>query len=212
MDGLGIPHPDEMIRGFQQDLLLKIYKKGHQTSTASLPSILLGLLYSGNQPTLDHHIKWKRTGNKLKSWKQLLGLSFHSVADIFLLAAYETDRDTWDCTAINGHSSFSKLFALSEIEGQLLAQKGIYIASHIIEVDDLFGRLTTNENRPLRADLAPFPMLQHKLRVLIQALQRPPTEDKFVGLATKCYALFQLDKKISFVYKKHQRNRLHKSI
>jgi hypothetical protein len=55
-------------------------------------------------------------------------------------------------------------------------------------------------------------MLQHKLRVLIQALQRPPTEDKFVGLATKCYALFQLDKKISFVYKKHQRNRLHKSI
>jgi hypothetical protein len=57
MDGLGIPHPDEMIRGFQQDLLLKIYKKGHQTSTASLPSILLGLLYSGNQPTLDHHIK-----------------------------------------------------------------------------------------------------------------------------------------------------------
>ncbi len=44
LEGLGIPHSDETIRGFQQNLIQKIYKKGLHTLTASLPSILLGLL------------------------------------------------------------------------------------------------------------------------------------------------------------------------
>jgi hypothetical protein len=44
MGGLGIPHPDEAIRGFQQNLLQKVYKKGLQIPTAILPSTLLGLL------------------------------------------------------------------------------------------------------------------------------------------------------------------------
>jgi hypothetical protein len=51
------------------------------------------------------------------------GVVVNSVGDI--LAAYETDRITWHCTGINSQSSFSKLFPLSKIEEQLLAQKGI---------------------------------------------------------------------------------------
>jgi hypothetical protein len=44
MGGLGIPHPEKIIRGFQQNLIQKIYKKGLHTPTASLPCILVGLL------------------------------------------------------------------------------------------------------------------------------------------------------------------------
>jgi hypothetical protein len=50
--------------------------------------------------------------------------------------------------------------------------------------------------------LVPFPLLQHKLRVLIKALRRNPTADKIVSLAIACYALFHLNKNISIVYKK----------
>jgi hypothetical protein len=74
------------------------------------------------------------------------------------------------------------------MEGQLLAQKAIYLytVSQIMEVDNLTGRFITDENRTLLADLAPFPLLQHKLRLLIQVLKRPNLY-KFVGLATTCF-------------------------
>jgi hypothetical protein len=42
MGGLGIPHPDKTIRGFQQNLIQKIYKTGFHNPTASLPSRPLG--------------------------------------------------------------------------------------------------------------------------------------------------------------------------
>jgi hypothetical protein len=71
-----------------------------------------------------------------------------------------------------------------------------------MEVDDLTCRLTTDKNRALLAELAPLPLLQHKLRLLIHALRRGPTAEKSSDLATTCFALFQLDKNISIVYKK----------
>jgi hypothetical protein len=68
---------------------------------------------------------------RLKPWNRLLGLYFHSVADI--LAAYETVRDIEHCAAINNYFSFSKVFPLSEVERQFLAQKGIYIFSKLMD-------------------------------------------------------------------------------
>ncbi len=67
----GYSTPGEIIWGFQQNLIQKIYKKGLHTPTASLPSILLGLLDWANRPILDYHIKclgpkqWQCTGNKV---------------------------------------------------------------------------------------------------------------------------------------------------
>jgi hypothetical protein len=55
-------------------------------------------------------------------------------------------------------------------------------------------------------------IIQHKLRLLICALQRNPTVDKIISPATTGYALFQLDKNISIVYRKQQRDRLHNSV
>jgi hypothetical protein len=55
-------------------------------------------------------------------------------------------------------------------------------------------------------------LLQHKLKLLIHALWRGPTADKVVSLVITSYALFELDKNISIVYKKQQWHILHKSI
>jgi hypothetical protein len=81
-----------------------------------------------------------------------------------------------------------------------------------MEVDDLTGRLTTGENRALMEELVPYPRLQHKLRLLINTLCRSPTADKLVSPATTAYALFQLNKNMSIVYKKQQRLKLHQEI
>ncbi len=70
MGGLGIPHPDEIIQGFRQNLLQKISKQTRSNPNAHLPRILAGLLVKANRPSLDEHIQylgpkqWKSTGNR----------------------------------------------------------------------------------------------------------------------------------------------------
>ncbi len=97
MGGLGIQHPDEIIQGFQLNLLQKIHKQGRAQPAGNLPSILTGLLARANRPSLAEHIlrlgpkQWKITGQRLLPWNRLLGLAFHSAAVV--LASYETTRD-----------------------------------------------------------------------------------------------------------------------
>jgi hypothetical protein len=76
------------------------------------------------------------------------------VAD--LLATYETSRDSWHAAAIAGHSNFSKLFPLSVGEMIVLKDKNIYTVSQLLEVNDLTGRLTDDENRLLLADFSTY--------------------------------------------------------
>jgi hypothetical protein len=124
MGGLGIPHSDEIIQGFRQNLLQKISKQSRNNPSALLPRILAGLLIRANRPSLDEHIQslgpkqWRSTGNQIQPWNRMLGLAFHAVAD--LLAAYETSREFWHAAAIAGHSSFSKIFPLSVGEMSIL--------------------------------------------------------------------------------------------
>jgi hypothetical protein len=80
-------------------------------------------------------------------WNRLLGLAFYSAAA--LLASYETTRDLWHTAAINGHTNFSKVFPLSATEGGVLADCRILTVSQLLEINDLTGRLTTEENRAL---------------------------------------------------------------
>ncbi len=176
MGGLGIPHPDETIQGFRQNLIQKIFKQHRNNPAAHLPTILDGLLTRANRPGLAEHIQyfgpkqWRSTGDRLQPWNQLIGLAFHAVAD--LLAAYETSRDFWNATAIDGHSSFSKLFPLWVGEMSILRDRNVYTVSKLLEVNDLTGRLTVEENSLLLAELAVYPHLQHKLRLLIRSLRR----------------------------------------
>ncbi len=91
---------------------------------------------------------------------------------------------------VPGHLSFSKVFPLSTLEGQL-SIKG-YTWS-----PNLWRWMTT-----LVLELAPHPLLQHKLRLLIHALQRTTHPDKAVSLVSTGYSVFQLDTNISLVFKK----------
>ncbi len=213
MGGLGIPHHDETIQGFRQNLIQKIYR---QNPSAHLPTILAGLLVRANRPGLPEHIQhcgprqWRSTGNRLQPWNHLLGLAFHSVAD--LLATYETLRDSWHAAAIAGHSSFIKLFPLSVGEMAILRDRNIYTVSQLLEVNDLTGRLMVEENRLLLADLSTYPHLQHKLRLLIRSMRRAPVIDKFVIPTTTASSLFALDKNLSQIFKQQQRHKLHKMI
>jgi hypothetical protein len=78
MGGLGIQHPDEIIQGFQLNLLQKIHKQGRAHLAGNLPSILTGLLDRANRPSLAEHIlrfgpkQWKITGQRLMPWNTQL--------------------------------------------------------------------------------------------------------------------------------------------
>jgi hypothetical protein len=79
----------------------------------------------------------------------------------------------------------------------ILRDRNVYTVSQLLEVNDLTSRLTVDENSPLLADLAIYPHLQHKLRLLIRSLRRAPVVDKFVTLTTPASSLFVLDKNLS---------------
>ncbi len=135
----------------------------------------------------------------------MLGLAFHAVAD--LLAVYETSRESWHAAAIAGHSSFSKIFPLSIGEMSILRDNNVYTVSQLLEVNDLTGHLTVDENGPLLAQLAAYPHLQHKLCLLIRLMRRAPVVDKFVTPITTATSLFALDKNLSQIFKQHQKQK-----
>jgi hypothetical protein len=128
-----------------------------------------------NRPSLAEHIlrlgpkQWRITGQRLLPWNRLFGFAFHSAAA--LLASSKTTRDLWHTAAINGHTNFSKVFPLSPAEGTVLAGRGVLTVSQLLEINDLTGRLTTDENRALFKELAIFPHLQHKLRLFVRVFR-----------------------------------------
>jgi hypothetical protein len=64
--------------------------------------------------------------------------------------SYKTARDSWHGAAINSHSFFSKFISLNAVEGEILAQRGLF---QLMEVDEPTGRLSTDENRGLMQEL-----------------------------------------------------------
>jgi hypothetical protein len=94
----------------------------------------------------------------------------------------------------------------------ILRDRNIYTVSQLLEVNDLTGRLTVEENSLLLAELAVYPHLQHKLRLLIRSLRRAPVVDKFVAPTTTASSLFLLYKNRSQIFQQQQRQKLHKTI
>jgi hypothetical protein len=88
--------------------------------------------------------------------------------------------DSWHTAAINGHSHFRKVFASTLTEGDMLKEKNLYPVAQLSKVDDLTGRLTTDENRALFEELLLFLLLRHEFRLLIRTLVRAPTVDNLV--------------------------------
>jgi hypothetical protein len=59
------------------------------------------------------------------------------------------------------------------MDANMLQIKNILTIYQLLEIDDLTGRLTTDENRALFDELPAFPQLQYKLRLLIQCVVHP---------------------------------------
>ncbi len=67
--------------------------------------------------------------------------------------------------------------------------------SQLLEVDDLTGHLTTDENRALIEEVTIFPLLQYKLQLLVHLLRNGPKADRFVCQVASAFPLFQMGKK-----------------
>jgi hypothetical protein len=89
---------------------------------------------------------------------------------------------------------------------------GVFTVSQLLEINDLTGRLTTEENRALFEELAIFPHLQHKLRLFVRVFRRGPIADKLVCPVTAASSLFLVEKNLSQIFRRQLRHQLHKKI
>jgi hypothetical protein len=68
------------------------------------------------------------------------------------------------------------------------------------------------KNRVLFEDLAVYPHLQHKLRLVVRVFWRGPTTDKLNCQVTAASSLFLVEKNLSQIFRKQQPHQLHKKI
>ncbi len=82
MGGWSIPHPDEILQGFQQNLFQKIYQLSQSNTASPFAAILHHLLARADCVTLAVHIQrlgpeqWILTGKRLQPWNWLLTCFF----------------------------------------------------------------------------------------------------------------------------------------
>jgi hypothetical protein len=62
------------------------------------------------------------------------------------------------------------MVTLTVPDGETLAHKGVNTISQLLEVNDLTGTLTSTAIAALLTELAPFPLLQHKIRLLVKTI------------------------------------------
>jgi hypothetical protein len=98
--------------------------------------------------------------------------------------------------------AFFKLLQASSSLSRLGVASGLYTVSQLLEINDLTGRLTMEENRALFEDLAVYPHLQHKLRLFVRVFRRGPITDKFNCQVTAASSLFLVDKNLSQIFRK----------
>ena len=207
MGGLRIPHPDDIIRGFQQNLIQRIILKESQDIPSLLPSLLRGILARMGSPSLECHVdrlgpaQWKSTGNRMLEHNTMLGQAFLAVAE--LLEWHEKDKASWHCAAINGHSVLANV-SLSNEEAQLLEEQGLITVSQLFEetVTGGLSRSTNNAQLDLLADRCPW--LPPKLRALTNDINRCnlPTANKHAIGMTSCALLMTGEKHLSQINKK----------
>jgi hypothetical protein len=182
-----------------------------------LPARPHHLLDPANLTHLTAHVQclrpkhWTLTGNRLKPWKQLLGLAFHATAQ---LLTTETDRDSWHFAAVYGHSLYctAKFCPLLQLMGHLSPEED----SHSLSTPEgWWSHRTIDHSREWRPTgwATPLPASSTQAQTSCTSPPRFTLADKlitrhFVHLA---YSLFQMDKNLSQVNKLMQRDLLHKS-
>jgi hypothetical protein len=67
--------------------------------------------------------------------------------------------------------------------------------------DDFMGCPITGENKVLFEEVSPFPLLSHKLRLLIKMLRCAPTVEKVANSATMALSLFYMYRNFSQIFR-----------
>ena len=220
MGGLMIPHPKEVVIGFQQNLVQRIYQKNILGIPSQLPMLLDTLLARVNRPPLHIHVQqlgpaqWQLTGNKLREENTMFGQSFISIGS--LLEWHETDKTSWHCAAINGHTQLGEqLFKLNQAEARVLADSNILTVGQLYQENEA-GGLSRTINTPLvdRMTTLAGPWLRTKLVSLINKInqQQLPERDKFPVAETTGSLLIKGDKHLSQVHRKNMAVKLTQQI
>jgi hypothetical protein len=202
--GLQIQHPKETAAGLRLNLIQKCYKRVSAGKNTMFTRIIEEMIIQKGPPDLTTHInslgptEWENTANKIITKNRMVGMAFQSMADY--LTKLEDSPEDWHLAPIRGHTKFSKLFPLYPVEIATLEVQRITTVSQIFETH-LSGRLDKSITLELMNSLAPYPILQHKLKALMRALLQQPFHNKYACPRSNLAILANLDINLSRRYR-----------
>jgi hypothetical protein len=120
----------------------------------------------------------------------MVSMAFQSMADY--LTKLEDSPEDWHLAPIRGHTKFSKLFPLYPAEAATLEVLRLTTVSQIFDTH-LSGRIDKAISPEVMHSLARYPMIQHKLKVLMQALLKQPFHNKYSCPRSNMAILASLD-------------------
>ncbi len=125
-------------------------------------------------------------------------MAFRTMADY--LTKLESSPEDWHLAPIWGHTRFSKLYPLYPAEAATLEVQRLTTVSQLFDTH-LSGRIDKSISPEIMAMLAPYPMLQHKLNVLVHSLLKQPFHNKFACPRSNLAILAKLDVNLSRRYR-----------
>jgi hypothetical protein len=127
------------------------------------------------------------------------------------LAKLEDSPEDWHLAPIRGHTRIHKLFPFYPADLATLETLRIFTVSQIFDTH-LSGRIDKSTSPDLLASLAPYPALQHKLRLFTHAFLQQPFHNNYSCPRTILAALVNLDTNLSRRFKLKCREILDTSI
>jgi hypothetical protein len=213
--GLQIQHPKETSAGLRLNLIQKCYKKITAGNETMFIRIIEEMLRQKGRPNLTTHIdslgpkEWEKTANKIIIKNRMVGMAFQSMADY--LTKLEDSPEDWHLAPIRGHTKFSKLLPLYPAEAATLEVQRITTVSQIFDTH-LSGRIDKSISPEVMNSLAPYPMLRHKLKALVQALLKQPFHNKYSCPRSNLAILTNMDINLSRRYRIKNRELLDTAI
>jgi hypothetical protein len=213
--GLQIQHPAETAEGLRLNLLQKILKKTTTGNGTKFTGIIEEMLRQHRRPDLTTHVtslgptEWTTTGNKIMKKNRMMGMAFIAMANY--LAKLEESPEDWHLAPIRGHTRVHKLFPFYPADLATLETLRIYTVSQIFDTH-LSGGIDKSTSTELLAALAPYPGMQHKIRLFTQNFLQQPFHNKYSCPRTALSSIVNLDTNLSRRYKLKCREILDTSI
>jgi hypothetical protein len=167
MADVGTPHPDEIVQGFWQNFLQKMYCQSQSNPDSHISAILLLLLEKARYPTLAINIQHLGPKQWTVTSKQAIDCNHGAGCLPCLSCRCSTAYHQWVDQGFQALCCDLWTLPLQQtVPLHILAQKVVHIESHLLEVDDLTGSSNPMAGVALLAEFDPFPLLQHKIRLL----------------------------------------------